>query len=174
MFESGDWIILQDEVKFVGMHHANRDIANAIRGIPVRITTMDSDGDIRVMKDANGKEFKMGIHRNEQIHCFRKAEEPNKYGKFKIIITYIEDGKTIEEEGVTYINIEPEAVLYRYNRKRLGFMKYNGEVQLQIKDLKQITISTPDYERVFHIENGIVIREHVMYDNDRKFKGFKV
>lgn len=173
MFKLNDWIILEDESAFVRMHHQNAEIAKEIRGIPLKVVKVDAEGDIRQLQSKDGKLFGYGIYRREQRECFR-AYEKMEFGEFKIILTYIEDGKTIEEEGVTSITMTHETVEYKYNRKKLGFIKYKGEVKLKIDELKQITISTPLNERVYHIENGVIIREHIMYDVDRKFKYFKI
>ena len=175
MFKVNDWIILVNEERFITMHSNNVDIIKKIRGLPLRIKRISSDGDVQSYVGKNGKEFDFGIFYTELVQCFEiYNENKNKHGNFKIILTYIEEGKTITEEGVNYIDVTSETVEYKYNRKKLGFLKYQGEVKLEITELKQITVSTPECERVFHIENGKIVREHIMYDNTRTFKAFKI
>lgn len=177
MFGKDDWIILVKESAFVEMHQQNGDIARRIRNKPLMIVDVTSDGSVRKLIDKNGNFYEVGLYARELTRCFEKTEDPNstpKFGAFKIIITYVEDGKTIEEEGVTSIHITDSTVEYKYNRKKLGFLKYSGEVKLEIAELKQITISTPQNERVYHIQDGVIVREHIMYDEERKFKNFKI
>lgn len=176
----GDYIILKDKSLFVSLHSQNEDIAKVIKNDKALITNIDSEGDVREIK-VNGKLIKVGIYAREIVSCFDVIPRDNnihnvdnsEYGSFKIIITYT-NGNTIEEEGITAISVKPKSVGYVYNRKKFGFMKYSGEVILELAELKQITVSTPASERVFHIENGIIIREHIMYDDNRTFKSFSI
>ncbi|AFC21943.1 hypothetical protein GAP32_485 [Cronobacter phage vB_CsaM_GAP32] len=177
MFDVDDWIILVNESAFVEMHNQNGDIARRIRNKKLRIVESTSDGSVRKLVDKNGDYYEVGLYARELSRCFEKTDHPDstpKFGAFKIIITYVENGETIEEEGVTNIHITDSTVEYKYNRKKLGFLKYSGEVKLEIADLKQITISTPQNERVYHIQNGVIVREHIMYDEERKFTNFKI
>ncbi len=173
MFKVNDWIILEDKDTFASMHHSNRDILATLHNTRLQVVRIDNDGDIRSVRMESGKQLDFPITTREQ-QCFRLHSKSTKHGSFKIILTYIEDGKTIEEEGVTFIDIDANTVEYKYNRKKLGFIKYCGEVKLKINELKQITISTPDNERVYHIDKGVIVREHIMYDEERKFKRFKL
>lgn len=173
MFKVKNWIVLTNAANFISMHSSNRDLVNFIDNSPIQITRIDSDGTIRQLCTEDGREVDFTITRTEQ-QCFSLKDKDTPYGSFKIIITYIEDGKTIEEEGVTFVSMDHNSIEYKYNRKKLGFIKYKGEVKLNIDDLKQITISTPENERVYHIENGVIVREHIMYDHERKFKRFKL
>jgi len=179
----GDSIRLKDKELFRAMHTQNSDIAAIIRDKKLIVSKVDADGAVREFI-LDGKQQQVGIYHREILLCFevipRSSSDQNEdsidesgYGAFKIIVTY-QDGNTIEEEGVTEITIKPKSVAYTYNRKKFGFIKYAGEVALELKDLKQITISTPKAERVFHIEEGVVIREHIMYDHERTFKSFRV
>ena len=172
----GDIIRLVDISTFSSLHSQNREIAETFKNSTGTVAKVDSHGDIRQVI-INGKLYGYGIYQSELMTCFEYVDDSSidesGYGSFKIIITY-QDGNTIEEEGVTGIDIKPSYVGYEYNRKKFGFLKYKGEVSLELKDLKQITISTPSSERVFHIEDGIVIREHVMYDKERKFKSYRI
>ncbi|UYE98929.1 hypothetical protein XbC2_534 [Xanthomonas phage XbC2] len=179
----GDQIRLKDKNLFCALHTQNTDIAKVIRDKKLLVSKVDSDGAVREII-LDGQQQQLGIYAREILLCFevipRSSEDANEtsvdesgYGSFKIIVTY-QDGKTIEEEGVTDITIKPKSVAYMYNRKKYGFIKYSGEVALELTDLKQITISTPNAERVFHIEEGVIIREHIMYDNERKFKSFRI
>lgn len=192
MIQNGNFIKLYNKQAFIDNHQSNKAISLQLGDEVWRIMDFNSSSSIvnRLQHSETGEQIFVSISNTELVRYFqiertmdckwmqpnqRTSEEDNrKYGKFKIIVTYIEENTTIEEEGVTYIKIEENSVLYRYNRKRLGFMKYNGEVQLSTEELKQITISTPDYDRVLHIEKGIVIREHIMYNEEKKFKGLRV
>lgn len=176
----GDAIRLKDKELFCSLHTQNAEIASVIGNKKVLVSKVNSDGDIReIIVDGVAREY--GIYLREYVLCFELFYRDNDiisvdesgYGSFKIIVTY-QDGKTIEEEGVTEIDIKPKSVAYMYNRKKYGFLKYSGEVALELTDLKQITISTPNAERVFHIEEGVIIREHIMYDNERKFKSYRI
>ncbi|AQW89027.1 hypothetical protein pEaSNUABM50_00526 [Erwinia phage pEa_SNUABM_50] len=173
-FKTGQWIVLKDPDNFSKAHGQNEEIARAINGEAIKITVMDRDGDVRRFVNADGNQFDMGLYRAELERFFEPFDKTEVFGKFKLIITYIENGKTLEEEGVTNIELTHDTVSYKYNRKKMGFLTYKGEVSLKIDELKQITVSTPASERVFHIENGVVIREHIMYDNNRKFKKFSL
>ncbi|AMM44070.1 hypothetical protein FDG95_gp472 [Pectobacterium phage vB_PcaM_CBB] len=173
MFKVGNWIVLTLEDAFNRCHAQNRDITNIIRDTPIKVLRLDSDGDIREWCTPSGVRHSMTITTREQLF-FTLHDSSSEYGSFKIILTYIEDGKTIEEEGVTFVSMDHNSIEYKYNRKKLGFIKYKGEVKLNIDELKQITISTPENERVYHIENGVIVREHIMYDHERKFKRFKL
>jgi hypothetical protein len=176
----GDYIILKDKNLFVSLHSQNEDIAKILKKYKALVTNIDSTGNVREIK-VNGKIESVGIYSSEIKTCFDVIPRDNnihnindtEYGSFKIIITYT-NGDTIEEEGITSISVKPKSVGYVYNRKKFGFMKYSGEVILELKELKQITVSTPASERVFHIENGIIIREHIMYDDNRTFKSFAI
>lgn len=173
MFKLHSWIVLTDEERFISMHNSNRDLVSIIGDNPIKVTRVDSDGNIRAISFEDGHEIDFTITVTEQrFFCLR--DKSTTYGSFKIILTYIEDGKTIEEEGVTFVSMDHNSIEYKYNRKKLGFIKYKGEVKLNIDELKQITISTPENERVYHIENGVIVREHIMYDHERKFKHFKL
>lgn len=174
MFKLNDWIILENEDEFISKHSSNISMARLIRGIPIKIKRIDSDGNIRLFCTENGQNHDFSITRSEQSCFILHNDNNSSYGSFKVILTYIEDGKTIEEDGVTYVSMNHNSIEYKYNRKKLGFIKYKGEVQLKIDELKQITISTPENERVYHIENGVVVREHIMYDAERTFKRFKL
>lgn len=173
MFKVNDWIILDNEELFNKIHGSNRDLSNTIRDIPVKVTRTDSDGDVRSIVTEYDKSIDFTITKHEQ-RCFRLHEKSTAAGSFKVILTYIEDGKTIEEDGVTFVSMDHNSIEYKFNRKKLGFIKYKGEVKLKIDELKQITISTPDSERVYHIDKGVIVREHIMYDEERKFKRFKL
>ena len=179
MFKENDYIKLHNAQNFVSKHSSNLTYVQRYGQRPVRIVSMDNDGVIRIVRhDDDEFSFEFTITRSEQS-CFRLVsqsdmDDESEYGKFKIIITYNEDGKTIEEEGVTSISIDSTSVEYKFNRKRLGFIKYMGEVKLEIKDLKQITISSHLNEKVYHIQNGVIVREHIIYDDERKFKTFKI
>jgi hypothetical protein len=176
----GDYIRLRDESLFCSMHSQNIEIASIIKNNKIMVSRINDSWDVRGFI-CNGKSYEYGIYHRELVTCFELCSDDNNnievdesgYGSFKIIVTY-QDGNTIEEEGVTNITIKPTSVSYKFNRKKYGFIKYSGEVALELTDLKQITISIPSYERVFHIENGVIIREHLMYDTERKFKSFSV
>lgn len=166
----GDFIRLIDEEKFIQMHVVNSEILNVIGNSKRLVTKINSAGDIIIQGDTSTYR----IYEEEIKLCFEVIPKNDViHGTFKIILTY-QDGNTIEEEGVTSIEITSTSVSYTYNRKKLGFIKYSGEISLELKDLKQITFSTQKSEHVFHIEKGVVIREHIMYDNERKFKSFRV
>lgn len=181
---TGDFVRLKDKALFCALHDKNIDISALIGNKKIMVSNVDEYGNIEEII-LFGIPHKIGIGNREIRLCFeiipRSSEDIDNieyvddagYGSFKIIITH-QDGNTIEEEGVTEIKIKPKSVSYIYNRKKYGFIKYSGEIALELTDLKQITISTPNSERVFHLENGIVIREHIIYDNERKFKSFRV
>jgi len=166
MFKKNDWIILTSPGRFVDMDRRNADVIEQFEDTPLRILTMGTNGAATKFTTKQNKTFEFTVTGDELKTCFSPYTE---FGDFKIIITYIEEGKTIEEEGIYYININSSSVEYRFNRKRMGFLKYKGEVSLELKELKQITLSTPLHEKVLHIENGVIVREHVLYDTDRKF-----
>lgn len=177
----GDYIRLKDKALFCSLHSSNTEIAASIGNKKIQVSKINGSGDVQCVI-LNGKSTDCGIYNREIILCFEviprneehtETVDESGYGSFKIIVTY-QDGNTIEEEGVTEITIKPKSVAYTYNRKKYGFIKYSGEVALELTELKQITISTPNAERVFHIEEGVVIREHIMYDVDRKFKSFRI
>ncbi|SOK58772.1 hypothetical protein [Yersinia phage fHe-Yen9-04] len=174
MFKKGDWVELVDVEGFKNSHNQNKELIEAMKGFPIQLTNFTINGDVDQLKTYDGNTSLIGIYERELIRYFKLIKSHSEFGSFKLIITYIENGKTIEEEGVNYIQLSNEQVSYTFNRKKLGFITYKGEITLKIDDLKQITISTPQYERVFHIENGKVIREHIMYDNERTFNSFSL
>lgn len=180
MLKVNDYIKLNNAQHFISLHSSNLTYVEQFGQRPVRIVRMDNDGTIRVVRsDEDDYNYDFTITANEFRRCFSVVSpsenyDESGYGKFKIIITYIEDGKTIEEEGVTSIVIDESTVEYKFNRKKLGFIKYCGEVKLEIKDLKQITISSNTNEKVYHIQDGVIVREHIIYDDERKFKSFKL
>lgn len=166
MFKKNDWIILTSPDRLMEMDRLNINLIEQFSETPLRIITMSSNGAATKFTTIQNKTFDFTITSDELKTCFSPYTE---FGDFKIIITYIEEGKTIEEEGIHYININNTSIEYRFNRKRMGFLKYKGEISLELKELKQITLSTPLHEKVLHIENGIIVREHVLYDTERKF-----
>lgn len=170
MFKKNDWIILTDPNKFLSMDDRNSNVFEQFDAVPLQIIQMNSNGAVEKFKNKSGYVFQFTVTANELKNCFSTYTD---HGNFKIIITYIEEGKTIEEEGVYYINVTDKSFEYHFNRKRMGFLKYKGEVSVELDELKQITLSTPVHERVLHIEKGVIVREHIMYDNERKFTNIR-
>lgn len=177
MFNVNDWIIIEDIQGFINEFESNRRLLENIGHQKIKILALNSNGGCVTIL-ANGLVKSVHITRTELVQYFKlvSSEEPNttQSTKFSIILTYIENDKTLSEEGVFDINLTHDTITYKYNRKKLGFLTYKGEVALKIDELKQITINSDDSSRVFHIENGIVVRQHVMYDGDRKFKSFNL
>lgn len=173
---------LTDPNGFITAHSANHNIYNFIKKhspIDYVVTVyMNSSGHFREWRCGNVT-TEAALTNTELSLYFTEISDASEFvpppqskivGEMKIILTY-NDGKTLEEEGVYFIDLTDAAVTYKYNRKKLGFLKYNGEVSLLINELKQITINSEESTTVLHIEEGIVQREHVMYDDERKFKG---
>ncbi len=184
-FSVGDWIYIRDMRGWLSSHTSNHAITNKFRGLPVKILDIRPTGEIKSVQLQNPSEkYDCIISFKESELYFSKcrkdgssldtASTENSEVNVKVVYTYIEDTQTFSEEDIFWLDVSSTSVKYKFSRKKLGFIKYSGEGEISFAELKQITIESTDNVNVLHIENGVVVREHVLYNNEKKFNGFTI
>lgn len=166
-FKTGQFIVLSDPDNFIKEHLTNIYIKSAIDDEPIKITCMNLRGDVEQFVNCDGDVFDELISVHELEKYFQLVDKDETLGKLTVLLTHVDNSTTLEE-GVTKIDITKDTVSYQSEHNKNRFLTYKVVASLKIDTLQSIIISTNGNERVFDIENGVVVREHVMYVNSTR------